>query len=184
MPCILKAVVEKKMKARGPGWPWGKTMHPKTPAVVYDIKEWMWDLTGDSNEEPKWNDMNHRPDWWSNHSQWRSQGWTNLWHSIQMTVSRESGQLGWTGRGFRVNVNLPTFKDEKAKDAVAYHSWQWDVSLFCCYSWDDHHLLPYVIRSLQGFLGDLVRSLGEDTGRCPPNIGQTQWCHDNLWHLK
>ena len=28
--------------------------------------------------------------------------------------------------------------------------------------WDDHHLLPYIFRSLQGFLGDLVRSLGED----------------------
>ena len=28
--------------------------------------------------------------------------------------------------------------------------------------WDDCHLLPYVFRSLQGFLGDLARSLGED----------------------
>ena len=27
---------------------------------------------------------------------------------------------------------------------------------------DDHHLLPYVFRSLQGFPGDLARSLGED----------------------
>ena len=38
---ILEAVVEKNMKARGPGQPWGKTRHPKTPAVVYDIVEWM-----------------------------------------------------------------------------------------------------------------------------------------------
>ena len=34
--------------------------------------------------------------------------------------------------------------------------------MFCHSSWDDCHLLPYVFRSLQGFLGDLVRSLGED----------------------
>ena len=40
-----------------------------------------------------------------------------------MRVSRESGQLGQAGRGFRVKVNLPTLKDGKAKDAVTYHSW-------------------------------------------------------------
>ena len=32
----------------------------------------------------------------------------------------------------------------------------------CCFGWDGHHLLPYVFSSLQGFPGDLVRSLGED----------------------
>ena len=79
-----------------------------------------------------------------------------------MQVSRESGQSGWTGRSFRVKVNLPTFKDEKAKDAVTYHSWHWDVSVFCHSGWNDHHWLPYVFTSLQGFLGDLARSLGED----------------------
>ena len=78
-----------------------------------------------------------------------------------MRVSRESGQLGWTRRGFRVKVNLPTFKDKKAKDAVTYHPWQWDMSVFGCSSWDDCHLLPYAIRSLQEFLGTLAKSLGE-----------------------
>ena len=34
--------------------------------------------------------------------------------------------------------------------------------VFCHSSWDDCHLLPYVFRSLQGFLGDLARTLGED----------------------
>ena len=38
---ILKAVVEKKMKARGPGQPCGKTRHPNTPAAAYDNEEWM-----------------------------------------------------------------------------------------------------------------------------------------------
>ena len=83
-------------------------------------------------------------------------------HSNQTRVSQESGQSGQTIRGFRVKVNLPTFKDEKAKDAVTYCSWWWDVSVFCHSGWDDYHLLPYVFRSLQGFLGDLTRSLGED----------------------
>ena len=40
-----------------------------------------------------------------------------------------------------MKVNLPTFKDEWTKD---------------------QYLLPYVIWSLQGFLGDLARSLGQD----------------------
>ena len=34
---IPEAVVEKKMKARGPGQPHGKTRHPKTLAAAYDI---------------------------------------------------------------------------------------------------------------------------------------------------
>ena len=79
-----------------------------------------------------------------------------------MRVSRESSQLGLTGRGFRMKVNLLTFKDKKAKDTVTYCSCQWDMSVFCHSGWDDCHLLSYVFRSLQGFPGDLVRSLGED----------------------
>ena len=79
-----------------------------------------------------------------------------------MRVSQESGQSGQTGRGFRVKVNLPTSKDEKAKDVVTYHSWHWDMSVFHHSGWDDWHLLPYVFRSFQGFPGDIARSLGED----------------------
>ena len=79
-----------------------------------------------------------------------------------MRVSRESGHSGQTRRGFRVKVNLPTFKDKKARDTVTYHSWHSDMSEFHCSSWDDCHLLPYVFRSLQGFLGDLAGSLDED----------------------
>ena len=45
---------------------------------------------------------------------------------------------------------------------MTYHSWQWDVAIFCHSGWDNQHLLPYVFLSLQGFLGDLARSLGED----------------------
>ena len=34
-------------------------------------------------------------------------------------------------RDLQVKVNLSTFKDEKSKDVVTYHSWQWDVAIFC-----------------------------------------------------
>ena len=38
---IIEAVVEKKMKARGPGQPQGRARHPRTPAVAYDVKGWI-----------------------------------------------------------------------------------------------------------------------------------------------
>ena len=41
-----------------------------------------------------------------------------------MGRSREGNQAGRAGRGLRVKVNLPIFKDEKAKDVVTYHSWR------------------------------------------------------------
>ena len=62
----------------------------------------------------------------------------------------------------RVKVSLPIFKDEKTKDAVTYCSLWWYVAIFHHSGWDDQHILLYVLRSLQGFLGDLVQSLGED----------------------
>ena len=68
----------------------------------------------------------------------------------------------WAGRGVRVKVNLLIFNDEKTKDAVTYYLGQWDRAIFCHLGWDDQHLLPFVFWSLQGFPGDLARSLGED----------------------
>ena len=62
-----------------------------------------------------------------------------------------------------MKVSLPTFRDEKTKDVVTYHLWQWDVAIFCHLHWNDQHLLPYVMWSLQGFLGgDLAGSLGKN----------------------
>ena len=77
--------------------------------------------------------------------------------------SREGNRAGRAGRGLRVKVYLLIFKEEKTKGAVTYHLWQWNVAIFCHSGWDDQHLLPYIFQSLQGFLGDLARSLGEDT---------------------
>ena len=79
-----------------------------------------------------------------------------------MRRSSESNQAGRAGRGLRVKVNLPIFKDEKTKDPVTYHSWWWDVAIFYCSGWDNQHLLPYIFWSLEGFPGDLTRSLGKD----------------------
>ena len=61
-----------------------------------------------------------------------------------------------------MKVYLLIFKDEQNKDAVTYHLWQWNVAIFCSSGWDDQHLLPYIFWSLQGYLRDLARSLGED----------------------
>ena len=61
-----------------------------------------------------------------------------------------------------MKINLPIFKDEDAKDAVTYQSWRWDLAVYRHSGCRDHTLLPYAIRSLQGYLGELVRSSGTD----------------------
>ena len=61
-----------------------------------------------------------------------------------------------------MKINLPIFKDEDAKDVVTYQSWRWDLTVYrhaCC---RDRTLLPYAIRSLQGYPGELVWSSGTD----------------------
>ena len=79
-----------------------------------------------------------------------------------MGTSSGSNRSAHVGRGSQVKVNLPIFNDEKSKDVVTYCSWWWDLAICHWLGWDDQHLLPYIFYSLQGFLGDLARSLGED----------------------
>ena len=59
-----------------------------------------------------------------------------------------------------MEINLPIFKDEDAKDAVTYQSWRWDLTVYQCTGCRDHTLLSYAIRSLQGYPGELVQSSG------------------------
>ena len=59
-----------------------------------------------------------------------------------------------------MKINLPVFKDEDTKDAITYQNWHWDLAVYCCVGCQDCTLLPYIIHSLQGYLGELVRSLG------------------------
>ena len=61
-----------------------------------------------------------------------------------------------------MKINLPIFKDEDAKDAVTYQSWRWDLTVYRCAGCRDHTLLPYAIRSLQGYPSKLVQSSGTD----------------------
>ena len=61
-----------------------------------------------------------------------------------------------------MKINLPIFKDEDTKDAVTYQSWIWDLTVYWCAGCRDHTLLPYAIRSLQGYPGELGQSSGTD----------------------
>ena len=61
-----------------------------------------------------------------------------------------------------MKINLPVFKDKDIKDAVTYHSWKWDLMVYQCAGCRDHTLLPYAIRSLQGYPGELVWSSSMD----------------------
>ena len=61
-----------------------------------------------------------------------------------------------------MKINLPIFKDEDAKDAVTYRSWRWDLAVYRHAGCRDRTLLPYAIRSLQGYPGELVQSSGTD----------------------
>ena len=61
-----------------------------------------------------------------------------------------------------MKINLPTFKDEDAKDTMTYQSWRWDLMVYRCAGCRDCTLLPYAIRSLQGYPGELVQSSGTD----------------------
>ena len=61
-----------------------------------------------------------------------------------------------------MKINLPIFKDEDAKDAVTYQSWRWDLTMYQHAGCRDHTPIPYAIRSLQGYPGELVQSSGTD----------------------
>ena len=76
------------------------------------------------------------------------------WHTYCGWHCRESG-------GHK-KINLPVFKDEDKKDAITYQSWHWDIMVYHWAGCQDHTLLPYIIHSLQGYIGELVRSLGTD----------------------
>ena len=61
-----------------------------------------------------------------------------------------------------MKINLPVFKDEDMKDTITYQSWCWDLMVYHHAGCQDCTLLPYAIHSLQGYPGELVRSLGTD----------------------
>ena len=76
--------------------------------------------------------------------------------------SRHSRQGRWHQEEAHMKINLPIIKDEDAKDAVTYQSWRWDLTVYQCAGYRDCTLLPYPIRSLQGYPGELAWSSGTD----------------------
>ena len=84
----------------------------------------------------------------------RSDRLDGSWHPRQ-------GRQHWDD-GAYMKINLPVFKDEDAKDAVTYQSWRRDLTVYWCAGCRDHTLLPYAIRSLQGYPSELVWSSGTD----------------------
>ena len=61
-----------------------------------------------------------------------------------------------------MKINLPVFKHEGTKDPITYQSWYWDLTVYHHMGCWDHTLLPYIIHSLQGYQGELVRNSGMD----------------------
>ena len=61
-----------------------------------------------------------------------------------------------------MKINLSIFKNEDAKDAVTYQSWRCDLRVYQHAGCRDCTLLPYAIRSLQGYPGELVQSSSMD----------------------
>ena len=85
--------------------------------------------------------------------------------SSQLDCSDGSVHSRWGRRHreeTRMKINLPIFKDEDAKDAVTYQSWRWHLTVYRHAGCRNHTLLPYTIRSLQGYPGELVWSSGTD----------------------
>ena len=132
--------------------------------------EWGWAL------EHGWNCGHRWPDSWAAPTQSPSPLLDHGFESDRSSVSTSSSvssksdrsggsgcwHHGWCHQepGGQMKINLPIFKDENKKDAVAYQSWHWDIMVYHQAGCWDHTLLPYVICSLQGYPGELVRSSG------------------------
>ena len=101
-------------------------------------------------------------------------GFESNWSSLSMASSMSSmsdrsdgSQHPRRGRqhpeeGAHMKINLLIFKDKDVKDAVTYQSWRWDLMVYLCAGCRDHTLLPYAIRSLQGYPRELVQSSSMD----------------------
>ena len=59
----------------------------------------------------------------------------------------EGSRCPWRGRqcgeaGAHMEINLPIFTDDDAKDAVTYQIWRWDLTVQHHTGCQDHMLLP------------------------------------------
>ena len=71
-----------------------------------------------------------------------------------------------------MKINLAIFKDEDTKDAVTYQSWRWDLMVYQHAGCRDCTLLPFAIRSLQGYPRVSTElQYGYNLGGCVNNLG-------------
>ena len=61
-----------------------------------------------------------------------------------------------------MKINLPVCKDKDTKDVVTYQNWRWDLTVYPHVGCQNFTLLPYAVRSLQGYPGELVQSSSTD----------------------
>ena len=179
---IAQAVLDNRVKVRGPGLP-----HVNLPAQQHfkfntpraSPPGDMFIHCGSDNEwEPRWPPRGQG----HNRRQRDQQPWSPWFPSPSpdcgfksdrrsiSTVSLMSSRLDHSDRyrhskwgrrhweEMHMKINLPIFKDEDPKDAVTYQSWRWDLTVYRHAGCRDRTLLPYAIRSLQGYPRELVQS--------------------------
>ena len=141
------------------------------PWPVHQEWGWVpqWGQDWGQRQQEVWTAPPQSPSLSSDHrfkSDWSSASTSSLVSLMFEIVggSRHSHCGWWPYREPRghMKINLPVFKDEDTKDTVTYQSWCWDLTVYHCMECWDYTLLPYVICSLQGYLGELVRSSGTD----------------------
>ena len=184
---IAQSVSDHQVKARGPGHP-HVNLPPQQPywfdpprsSPLNDASGY-----GSSDHQPS----PHQPSRsWECNRHWRDQRPQSPrfpspspdcgFESNQSSLSMASLMLSRSDRSDRsqhprrgrwnqeegacMKINLPIFKDKDAKDAVTYQSWRWDLMAYQCTWCRDCTLLPYAIRSLQGYPRELVWCSGMD----------------------
>ena len=180
---IAQAITDCWVKARGPGHP-----HVNPPAQLpfqFDplrgslLKDASGDGGSDCQPSPHqaprgWECNRHQRDQRPPLPQFPSPSLDCGFESDQSLLSMASSMSSRSDRSDRsqfprrgrwhredgphMKINLPVFKDEDAKDAVTYQNRRWDLMVYWHAGCRNCTLLPYAIRSLQGYLGELVWS--------------------------
>ena len=183
---IAQAVLDNRVKARGPGCSWVNPLAQQpfkfNTQRIFPPNDVSRDYGSDDQQTPQWPFRG-----WGHNRRWRDQQpWSPQFpspfpdHSFKSdrsslsmvsSMSSQSNCLDrsrcsrWGRRHWEetcMKINLPIFKDRDTKDAVTYQSWRRDLTVYWCAGCRDHTLLPYAIRLLQGYPGELVWSSGMD----------------------
>ena len=181
---IAQAISDRQVKARGPGHPHVNLLAQQpfwfNPLRSSPPKDASGDCSSNYSPSPHWPSRgqecirhHQRPRSPRSPSPSPDHGFESDRSSLSMMSSMSSrsdqsdrSRHSRQGRQHReeacIKINLPVFKDKDAKDAVTYQSWRWDLTVYQHAGCRDHTVLPYAIRSLQGYPGELVRSSGTD----------------------